>query len=134
MAGIAIPLIAGVVPSIIQLIASLTHPAAQAAEVNLGPGTGPVKLSAVFDSVMGALTMASANGTIQGPIPDSKTVLAIIQAVVSSMHLSGLLGGIPAAPLASVPPASTPASTPQVDPSQTFVTLGPGTVITFMIK
>lgn len=83
--------------SIAGLIASLVHPAAKAAETQIGPGTGPVKLSQVFDTVIGLIQKAAAAGTIPKELPSDETIKLIIQAVVTSMQLSGILGPTPPA-------------------------------------
>ena len=90
MAAALIPLIAGLAPEIINLIVGLVHPAATKAE-DAGTLTGPVKFADVFVSVMGDLAKAKAAGTIS-EIPADPTVKTIIQAVVTSMQLSGVLG------------------------------------------
>lgn len=77
------------------LIASLVHPAAKAAEAQIGSGGGPVKLSQVFEAVIGWLQKAAAVGTIPKELPSDDTIKMIIQAVVSSMKISGLLGDAP---------------------------------------
>lgn len=91
MAAAIIPLVASLAPSLISLIASLAHPAAQAAEA-IGPGTGAVKFAQVLDTVMGALQTAAAAGTIPKDLPSDETIKVILQAVISTMQLSGLLG------------------------------------------
>src|SRR6185369_16752496 len=103
MAAVAIPLLAGVLPDVISLIAGLVHRAAPQAEAALGPGTGAVKFSDVFASVMASLTKAAEVGQIPKALPPDDTVKVVIQAVVSSMKLSGLLDSSmqPAAPQAS---------------------------------
>jgi hypothetical protein len=107
MAAALIPLIAGLAPEIINLIVSLVHPKAIAAE-QLGTGTGPVKFANVFVAVMQDLAKAHAAGTIS-VLPDDATVKTIIQSVVVSMQLSGFLGGTAPTPVTDV--AATP-STP----------------------
>ena len=93
MAAAAIPIIEAIAPTLINLIASLVHKAAPAAETALGPGTGPVKFADVFASVMNSLNSAAMAGQIDKTLPNDNTVKIIIQAVVSSMNLSGLLSG-----------------------------------------
>ena len=100
MAAALIPLIAGLAPEIINLIVGLVHPKAIAAEQNNGPLTGPVKFADVFVAVMQDLANAHAAGRISG-LPDDATVKVIIQAVVTSMQLSGYLGGAISAPAPS---------------------------------
>ncbi len=92
MAAALIPLIAGLAPDIINFITSLIHPAATAAEA-LGTGTGPLKFATVFSDVVTALQKAAAAGTIDKVLPSDDMIKAIIQAVVTSMQLSGQLGG-----------------------------------------
>jgi hypothetical protein len=96
-----IPIIASVAPSIISLIAGLVHKNAPIAEATHGPGTGPVKFADVFTAVITALQSAAAAGQIDKTLPSDDSIKAIIQAVVSSMQLSGLLGAT-----ASTPPSS----------------------------
>ena len=83
-------------PALIDLIVGLVHQKAPVAE-QLGPGTGPVKFADVFVSVMTDLTKAKAAGRIEA-LPDDPTVKVIIQAVVTSMQMSGMLGGAIAVP------------------------------------
>jgi hypothetical protein len=94
MAGALIPLIATLAPAVIDLIAGLVHQKAPQAEAILGAGTGPVKFAEVFVGVMSDLAKASASGQITGGIPADGTVKMIIQAVVTSMKLSGTLGTV----------------------------------------
>ncbi len=91
MAAAIIPLVASLAPSLIGLIAGLVHKAAPIAEAQ-GAGTGQVKFAEVLAAVMGSLTAATEAGQIK--MPDSETVKIVIQAVVSSMKLSGLLDGV----------------------------------------
>ena len=101
MAAAAIPLIAAAVttlgPEIISLLASLTHKAAPVAEAAHGPGTGPVKFADLFVSVMGDMARAHAQGQI-AVLPDDATAKLVIQSVLSSLKILGLLDG-PAAPV-----------------------------------
>ena len=87
----AIALIAALAPSLIDLIAGLVHKAAPVAETVHGPSTGPVKFAEVFGSVVALLTRAAGTGQIPKELPPDETIKAVIQAVVSSMKLSGLL-------------------------------------------
>lgn len=91
MASALIPLIAGVLPDVISLIAGLVHRAAPQAEAALGSGTGQAKFADVFASVMTTLTKAAEAGTIPKQLPSDDVVRTVIQGVVSSMKLSGLL-------------------------------------------
>ncbi len=118
MAAAVVPLIAGLAPEIIKLIAGLVHKQAPVAE-KLGPGTGPVKFASVFGSVMEALTAAATAGQISKALPSDEIVKVIIQAVVSSMQLSGILGPAPG----SVPdvPASTSLTPVILRPGQSIV-------------
>ena len=102
MAAVAVPLISALLPEVINLIAGLVHKAAPVAEVSNGPKTGPVKFADVFAAVMTALQNAAAAGSIPKILPPDDTVKAIIQAVVTSMQISGVLGtpATPAAPSA----------------------------------
>lgn len=97
MAGALIPLVATVAPPLINLIAGLVHKAAPIAEQKHGPGTGPVKFSDVFNSVIVSLQNAALAGQIDKTLPPDDVIKTIIQAVVSSMQLSGVLE--PPAPL-----------------------------------
>jgi hypothetical protein len=117
MAAALIPLLAGLAPEIVNLIVGLVHPKAIVAE-QLGAATGPVKFADVFVSVMSDLGKAHAAGTIAVQ-PDDATVKVIIQAVVTSMKLSGYLGGAIAAP------APSPQS-PVAGPNRTDVALKAG--------
>ncbi len=103
MAAAIIPLVAAVAPDIIGLIAGLVHRAAPAAEKN-GPGTGPVKFGEVFASVIGSLNSAAIAGQIPKGLPGDDVIKVIIQAVVSSMKLAGLLGD---AAVAAISPAQS---------------------------
>ena len=106
MAAALVPLIAGVLPEVITLIAGLVHRAAPQAEAMMGAGTGPVKFADVFASVMGALTKAAEAGQIPKALPADETVKTVIQAVVSSMKLSGLLDVPTPAPAPITKPAA----------------------------
>ena len=106
MAAALIPLIAGLAPEIISLIVGLVHQKAPAAEQDNGPLTGPVKFADVFVKVMRDLTNAYVTGQIS-VLPDDTTVKVIIQAVVTSMQLSGYLGGAIAAPTPSTSSAQS---------------------------
>jgi hypothetical protein len=117
MAAALIPLLSGLAPEIVNLIVGLVHPKAIAAE-QLGPATGLVKFADVFVSVMSDLVKAHAAGTIPA-LPDEATVKVIIQAAVTSMQLSGLLGGAIAAPAPS-------AQSPVAGPNRTDVALKGG--------
>jgi len=115
MAGIALPLITTFAPELINLIAGLVHKSAPAAEAANGPGTGPVKFAQVFQDVISALNNAAVAGTISKTLPPDETIKTVIQAVVSSMNMTGLLGP-PVQP--SVPP-----------PQQIWLTNGQSLVI-----
>ena len=86
-----LPTIEAVAPSIITLITALVHKAAPAAEIALGPSTGPVKFAQVFGDVVTSLTSAANAGQIPLTLPSDPAIQVIIQAVVSSMKLAGLL-------------------------------------------
>jgi hypothetical protein len=92
MAAAAIPLIANLAPGLISLIVGLVHKQAPIAEAVHGPSTGAVKFGDVFASVIQSLTTAATAGSIPKELPADETIKTIIQAVVSSMQLSGLLG------------------------------------------
>ena len=72
MAAALIPLIAGIAPSIITLIASLVHKSAPAAESTNGSGTGPVKFAQVFQTVITSLQQAAA--VDKSPKPSPRTI------------------------------------------------------------
>lgn len=101
MAAAIIPLITAIAPEIINLIAGLVHKSAPAAEAANGPGTGPVKFAQVFSDVITALTAAANAGTIYKTLPADEVIKTVIQAVVSSMNMTGLL----ASSTPSAPPA-----------------------------
>lgn len=92
MASIAAPLIGAIAPQIISLITGLVHRQAPITEANNGPGTGLVKFADVFGAVVTALQSAAAAGSISPTLPSDDVIRAIIQAVITSMKLSGLLG------------------------------------------
>lgn len=96
MAAAVIPALEAVAPEIISLITGLVHKAAPAAEQQYGPKTGPVKFADVFGQVITALQNAAKAGQIDKALPSDQTVQLIIQSVVSSMNLSGMLTGAPA--------------------------------------
>lgn len=104
-----IPLIAGIAPSIINLIAGLVHKHAPQAEAASGPGTGPVKFADVVNAVLVNLQTAAAAGQIQG-VPGEDQIKLIVQSIVSSMKLQGLLNGT----TQDSPPAVAPPSNPPV--------------------
>jgi hypothetical protein len=99
MAAAIVPIITTLLPEIISLITGLVHKHAPVAEATSGPGTGPVKFADVFVAVMKDLTNAKVAGQISA-IPDDTTVKFIIQTVVTSMKLDGLLNPPQAAPVA----------------------------------
>jgi hypothetical protein len=101
-AAAVFPIIAGLLPDIVSLIAGLVHPKAIAAEAAHGPLSGPVKFADVFASTMKDLIAAHAAGTIP-LLPDEPMVKIVIQAVVTTMKLGGLLGDSAAV---AVPPAA----------------------------
>jgi D-alanyl-D-alanine dipeptidase len=98
-----IPLLAGLAPSIVDLIAALTHRSAPVAEATFGAKAGPVKLATVLSDVMVDLQRAAAAGTIPKELPSDQTISTVVQSVISSMKLSGLLDSPtqPAAPQAT---------------------------------
>lgn len=123
MAAAIIPLAAAIAPSIIDLIAGLVHKFAPVAEATNPPKTGPVKFTQVFGDVMTALQNAANAGQIDKALPNDETIKAVIQAVVSSMKIGGLLGS-------STSPATpaTPAAGPQP------LALKPGQTITITLQ
>ncbi len=94
MAGALVPLIATVAPEIISLIAGLVHKHAPVVEAANGPSSGPVKFADLFGTVIGALTNAANVGTISKVLPSDDTVKIVMQAVVTSMKMMGLLNGV----------------------------------------
>lgn len=96
MATAFIPLITALAPELIALIAGLIHQAAPAAEASNGPQTGPVKFAEVFQDVVGKLQAAAAAGQIGKELPSDDTIKLIIQAVVTSMKITGTLSPAPA--------------------------------------
>lgn len=103
-AAAIIPAVTAIAPSLIDLITGLVHKGAPVAEQQLGPKTGPVKFARVFGEVMAYLQNAAAAGQIDKTLPSDQTVQTIIQAVVTSMNLSGMLTG--ARPRSAAPPPS----------------------------
>lgn len=99
-----VPLIAEIAPELINLIVGLVHKKAPIAEASNGPSTGAVKFSEVFQAVIAALNTAAAAGQINKALPPDDTIKTIIQAVVQSMQLSGLIG--------TQPQSTTPTSNP----------------------
>ncbi len=93
--GIALPILE---PILANLIAGLVHKHAPVLEATTGPATGPVKLADLFAAVIGDLTRAATAGTIPKSLPSDDIVRVVIQSVVSSMKLSGMLE--PTAPAA----------------------------------
>jgi hypothetical protein len=86
------PLVTSVAPSIIDLVTSLIHKAAPAAEATLGPGTGPIKAATVLSAMTAQLQQAATSGQIKASdIPSPDVLQVILNAVVKSMNLSGLL-------------------------------------------
>jgi len=100
MATAIIPIITGLAPALIELIAGLVHQFAPREEQQLGAGTGQAKMANVFSDVVQSLQKAAAVGTIPKELPPDQTIGLIIQSVVSSMKLSGLLEPPPTATLA----------------------------------
>src|SRR5436189_6402300 len=119
MAGAAISLIGALAPDLINLVVGLVHKKAPLAEATHGPNTGPIKFADVFSMVMGELAKAHAVGTIS-MLPDDASVKTVIQAVVASMKMSGLLTPVVAPPPGSpgLPFPNTPGTN-----SQTFAFL-----------
>ncbi len=99
MAAAIIPLALTLAPDIIKLITGLVHREAPAAEAVGGAGTGAVKFAQVFQSVTSSLNAAVSAGAIPKALPSDETIKMIIQAVVTSMQIGGML--TPAAPAVS---------------------------------
>ncbi len=95
MAAAIVPLIAGLAPDIIKLITGLIHREAPAAEAVGGAGTGAVKFAQVFQSVTSSLNAAVSAGVIPKTLPSDDTIKMIIQAVVTSMQIGGMLTPAP---------------------------------------
>jgi len=124
MSAAAVSLITSLAPEVINLIAGLVHKQAPVAEATYGPSTGLVKFADVFSFVITALQTAAAAGQIPKVLPSDDTVKAIIQAVVQSMQLSGLLG-------AETTTSAASSSSSVVKPAQPqALKLTPGQVIT----
>ncbi len=100
--GLLLPLLE---PVVANLIAGLVHRHAPAIEQQYGPGTGPVKLPDLFAAVIGDLQRAAAAGTIPKQLPSDDLIRVVVQSVVSSMKLSGLLES--AVPALATPQAVT---------------------------
>ncbi len=135
MAAAAIPLIASLAPSIIDLIVGLVHKGAPKQEAALGDKTGPVKFANLFVSVMSDLAKAHAAGSISD-IPSDDAAKTIIQSVISSMKLLGLLNGasIPDAPgPASVIPTGSPVVPAATAPAKQSFVLANGQILTFSV-
>lgn len=90
MAAAIIPVIATLAPELINLITSLVHQHAPIAEQNNGAGTGPVKFADVLLAVKDSLDKALKAGQIR-ELPEEASLQIIIQAVVTSMKISGTL-------------------------------------------
>jgi hypothetical protein len=102
-----IPLILGLEPAIVNLVAGLAHHQAPIVEAANGPGTGPTKFGDLFVGVMKSLTNAKEAGQI-ATIPDVSAVKLILQSVVQAMKLSGTLGEAPAPTAAAPTPVISP--------------------------
>jgi hypothetical protein len=125
MAAALIPLIAGVAPSVIELITALVHKQAPIADATHGPGTGPVKFADVFGSVIGGLTSAANAGQIDKSLPSEDQIKLIVQSVVTSMIRSGMLGQ----GQAQLPATSAPGGL-----SGYGITLTSGQIVTISVK
>jgi hypothetical protein len=135
MAGAIVPIIGALAPSIINLIAGLVHQKAPVQQAALGSGTGAVKFANLFLDVMNDLTKAHAAGQID-TIPDDATAKTVIQSVISSMKLLGLLdsSALPDAPtIAPVAVAAKPAATTKAAPGSQSFALANGQVLTFSV-
>jgi len=91
-AAILVPLIEGLGPPLINFLTGLIHKKALEAEQTHGPKSGPLKFADVFVGVMNDVAKAKAAGTIS-VMPDDNLVKIIIQAVTTSMMISGTLNG-----------------------------------------
>lgn len=92
-------------PEVIKLIAGLVHKHAPVAEQQYGPGTGPAKFGSVFAKVISDLQNAAAAGAIPKELPTDEAIKAVIESVVTSLNLQGLLGA-PNAPAATQSPGT----------------------------
>ncbi len=99
--------------SAITLIAGLVHQKAPVLEDVRGPGTGPVKFTDLFGSVITDLQKAAAAGQIDKVLPSDDLIKLIMQSVVTSMKLQGQLDGV----LTSIPLQNTNAATQKLPPS-----------------
>ena len=130
----ALPTVIGDAQKVISLIVGLVHKSAPAQEA-LGPGTGPVKFSNVFADVMTELQKAAAAGQIDKTLPSDEMVKAIIQAVVTSLQISGLLGAVATtATPTPAPAAAAPHAAVAATGSAQSVTLSAGQSITITVK
>lgn len=98
MAGVAVPIIEAVAPSVISLIAGLVHKQAPIEQANNGPSTGPVKFANVFNAVVAALENAVSAGQLdKTAVPSTDTVKLIIQVIITALKLpGGVLSDVPA--------------------------------------
>lgn len=129
MAAAIIPLIAGIAPSVIQLISALVHKFAPQAEQKYGAGTGPIKFADVFNNVIIALQQAAASGAIDKTLPPDELIKAIIEAVVNSLNINGQLS----TPVTAAPPATdTTSGTGSVSVGQTIP--GMGKIIAILVQ
>ncbi len=129
MAAALVPLITTVAPSIISLIAGLVHKSAPAAETQFGPSTGPVKFATVFGDVMTGLQNAAAANQIDKTLPPDQTVQVIIQSIVTSMKLQGMLTGMPTTTTPALAP--TALTTGTLTPTTVTMTPSSGKPVTF---
>jgi hypothetical protein len=129
MAAALIPLIAPIfeslAPQVIALITALVHKHAAAAQAQLGVGTGPVKLAQVLTAVNSDLSDAAKAGTIP-PVTATGSVAQVVQSVVGSMKLSGLLGASAASPAVAAKTVSAANATT----GSLVVNMKPGETIT----
>ena len=141
MAAVAIPVLTALAPSILELITSLVHRGAPAQEAALGAKTGPVKFANLFASVMQDLINAHAAGQIAGDLPTTDLVKFVMQIVITSLKLQGVLGStavddavtVPVPTVAVTPTPAAPAAAVAVKPnSQSFALAGGGT-LTFSV-
>ena len=109
MAGIAIPLIEALGPSVISLIAGIVHKEAPKQEAANGPGTGPVKFANVFDAAMNALQVAANAGQIDKNLPSPDVVKVLVQTLITAFKLpGGVLADVPAVTMPVPVSAATP--------------------------
>lgn len=129
------PLIGTLAPAVVSLISSLVTQHAQTAEATHGQGTGAVKFSDVFVAVMQDLVNTHAAGQLP-ELPDEATVKTIIQAVVTAMKITNVLGtpaAAPANPTIAAPAAVAGKTAANQQPSGIPLTLTKGQTVTITV-